>query len=431
MTLRLRLALFIALAIALALLAQGVLGYLSFQSSLYATLDRDLEAYAQFVLEELHWGQWGFRGRPRPARLPEGYVAGARLVQDEGVLREWGSFPDELSLPRPDSPAEIRTVGLWRVGTLELGGGYTLQVALQSQQVLRSLQNYRDTVLYSALLVVVLGAGAAWLLAGPALRPLRHLLAATARVAGSGDLSQRVPPGGSGELGQLSQTFNRMMERLQAFLQREIQFTRHASHELRTPLTAIKLQLGAYRQGYAGLEETLQVVEEEAERMIRLSEALLTLAREGRAQRVSLDLAALAREAAAGAGVPYMGPERLELWGDPLLLRQALLNLLDNARKHAGGSGVRLALERRGGFAVLEVSDTGPGMPPEALRQAAEPFYRAPGTRAPGVGLGLSVVAQVAQAHGGRLELEANTPRGLVARLWLLPGPPSAAGGGA
>lgn len=423
MTLRLRLALFIALAIALALLAQGLLGYLSFQRSLYATLDRDLEAYARAVLEALHFDSRGFRGRNRPARLPQGYVAGARLLQGEGVLREWGSFPAELSLPRTGLPSEVRTVGLWRVGTLELGGGYTLQVALQSQQVLRSLQNYRDTVLYSALVVVLTGAAIAWLLAGPALRPLRHLLAATARVAGSGDLGERVPPGGSGELGELSQTFNRMMERLQAFLQREVQFTRNASHELRTPLTAIKLQLDAYRQGYAGLEETLGVVEQETERMIRLSEALLTLAREGRAQRVSLDLAALARELAAEAGVPYAGPERLELSGDPLLLRQALLNLLDNARKYAAGSEIRLELKRREGFAVLEVSDTGPGMPPEALRQAAEPFYRAPGTRQAGVGLGLSVAAQVAQAHGGRLELEPNAPRGLVARLWLREGP--------
>jgi signal transduction histidine kinase len=138
---------------------------------------------------------------------------------------------------------------------------------------------------------------------------------------------------------------------------------------------------------------------------------------------VSLDLAALARELAAEAGVPYAGPERLELSGDPLLLRQALLNLLDNARKYAEGSEIRLELKRREGFAVLEVSDTGPGMPPEALRQAAEPFYRAPGTRQAGVGLGLSVAAQVAQVHGGRLELEPNAPRGLVARLWLREGP--------
>jgi signal transduction histidine kinase len=210
-----------------------------------------------------------------------------------------------------------------------------------------------------------------------------------------------------------------MMERLQAFREREAEFTRNASHELRTPLTAIRLQLGAWRQGYATPEETLGVVEEETGRMTRLTEALLTLAREGRTQRVGLDLAALARELAERAGVPYGGPERLELPGDPVLLRQAVLNLLDNAGKYAVGSEIRLDLERQEGFAVLRVSDTGPGLPPEALGRAAEPFYRAPGNRAPGVGLGLSVVARVAQVHGGRLELRSNAPRGLVAELWL------------
>lgn len=420
MSLRLRLALFIALSIALALLAQGLLGYVSFQRSLYATLDRDLEGYVRTLAGELRFSREGFKNRPGgPARLPEGYVAGARLVRGEGVLREWGSFPAELPLPAPGLRSEVRTVGAWRVGSLELGGGFYLQAAIQSQQVTRSLENYRDTMLLSALLVALAGAMAAWILSGPALRPLEHLLEATARVASSGDLGERVPPTGTGELGRLVQTFNRMMERLQAFREREAQFTRNASHELRTPLTAIRLQLGAYRQGYAGPEETLGVVEEETERMSRLTEALLALAREGRSQRVGLDLAALARELAEEAGVPYLGPERLELRGDPLLLRQAVLNLLDNARKHAAGSKIELGLERREGFAVLRVEDGGPGLPPEALERAAEPFYRAPGTRAPGVGLGLSVAAQVAQAHGGRLELHPGRPHGLVAELWL------------
>ena len=285
------------------------------------------------------------------------------------------------------------------------------------------LERYRRTLLFTVLGVSALGALLASLLSRPALRPLQHLLATAQRVAASGDLSLRVPQTGSGELAELSATFNRMLARLSNFRERESAFTRNASHELRTPLTAMKLQLSAYRAGYAGVEETVGVLEGEVERMTRLSEALLTLAREGRAQRVGVDVAALAKGVAEEAKVAYQGPAALELSGDPLLLRQALVNLVENAKKHAPGSSVTVALKPRTlseqPFAVLSVSDTGPGLPPEAAARASEAFYRAPGTRTPGSGLGLAVAAGVAGAHGGRLELRPNIPQGLTAELWL------------
>jgi signal transduction histidine kinase len=461
MTLRARLALFIAVTIALALLAQGVFGYLSFQRLLLSNLDRDLGGYVGRLLADLRFGTGpdgddGLLGRGgRGPRTLEGYVARARLVQNGTVLRTWGEFPSAVPLaepaplaPGPSRPVEIRSYSSWRVASLRLGPSTYLQAAIQSQQVETSLANYRSTVVFTALLVSLLGAVAAFLLSGPVLRPLRHLLETTARVAHSGDLSLRVPEAGGGELRQLSHTFNEMMERLSAFLRRETEFTRNAAHELRTPLAAVRLQLGSYASGQATPEETLAVVGEEVERMTRLSEALLTLAREGRSQRVGFDLAELAREMAGGAGATYAGPEHLELTGDPLLLRQALGNLLDNARKYAPGAEVRVELEIQGSgkgkvkgreawvesqtapnpstllsrppdYAVLSVTDNGLGMSPEALRRAAEPFYRAPGNRTPGSGLGLSVVARVAEAHGGRLELKTNPPHGLRVEVWL------------
>jgi signal transduction histidine kinase len=181
------------------------------------------------------------------------------------------------------------------------------------------------------------------------------------------------------------------------------------------------LQLDSQKQGLSTPEETLSVVQEEVERMTHLSESLLTLAREGRGQRVGLDLAQLALEVAQSAGVPYQGPERLEISGDPILLRQALENLIGNAQKYAPGAAVRVELESLPDRALvlLRVRDEGPGMPPEVLQRAAEPFYRAPGVRVPGHGLGLSVVAQVARAHGGKLVLRPNQPQGLLAELWI------------
>lgn len=413
MSLRLRLALFIAAAIAVSLLAQGVLGYISFERSLYATLDGDLRGYLFRLIERDRFE------RDRPESPFGGYVSRARLVQDQKVLQQWGTFPSEVPIPTSSTPSTIRTVGNWRVGTLDLGEGFFLQAALQSEQVISSLDNYRNTVLLTALAVVLASTLIAWLLAGPALRPLRHLLKATTQVAASGDLGQRVPTGGAGELKTLSQTFNHMMERLSAFRQRETQFTRNASHELRTPLTAITLQLSALDQGYASPQETLAVVREEVERMTRLTESLLTLAREGRGQKVGLDLAALAQELAQSMGAAYNGPAQLSWQGDPILLRQALFNLLDNARKYAPQSPAHLSLEAADPFVVLRVADAGPGLGPEARARATEAFFRAAGTRAPGVGLGLSVVAQIAEVHGGRLELRPNQPQGLIAELWL------------
>ncbi len=439
MSLRARLALFIALAIAAALLVQGLFGYLSFRQQAYASLDRNLRLY----LTQLQTSQRerGPRGGSRDAQvlneLFEGYVARARVVREGRVVAQSEDFPAEVPVefePRP------RMYGSWRVfsaaarsappslpqasaqGSPATTPADYIQGAVSSRELLEGLKRYRRTLLVTVVGVSLLGAIVALLLSRPALRPLQHLLATARRVADSGDLSLRVPAAGGGELGALSATFNRMLERLAAFRVRESTFTRNAAHELRTPLAAMRLHLSSYREGYGSAEETLSVLDEEVERMTRLSEALLTLAREGRTQRVGVDVADLAREVAAEAGVEYRGPERLELSGDPLLLRQALVNLLENARKHAPGAEVVVMLEPRPeakGFAVLSAVDSGPGLPPESLRRAGEAFYRAPGTRVAGSGLGLTVVAQVAAVHGGRLELVPNRPTGLRAELWL------------
>lgn len=445
MSLRLRLALFIALAIALALLLQGFLGYASFERLQMGNLERELDTYLGRIALQLE----GRRAPPRlfrrerdddesrasglipldhlhdgallaplPNPTPTGSIAHARLVREGEVLREWGRFPTEV--PLFDS-LEARLEQNWLYKSLRLGPNLYLQGALEASQVRASLAGYRQTVLFTALVVALLGAGVAWLVSRPALRPLRHLQEAARRVADSGDLSLRVPAEGSGELFHLSQTFNQMLERLNAFRQRETEFTRNAAHELRTPLTALRLQLDTQQQGLASPEETLAVVREEVERMSRLSESLLTLAREGRGQKVGLDLAQLAREVASRAGVPYRGPETLELSGDPFLLAQALENLLNNAQKYAPKAAVQVELEATPdqAFAILRVRDEGPGMLPEVTKRATEPFYRAPGVRVPGHGLGLSVVAQVARAHQGRLVLLPNQPQGLQAELWI------------
>ena len=425
MSLRTRLALFIAVAIAAALLLQGVSGYFLFRQQAFANLDRELDLYLTQVREALPRDR-----RPRHGeRLPRNrdYIVRVRFVQDGEAIAAQDDFPVGIPLELGEQP---QTYGIWRVGsqTEDLLGrvgidSFDIQVALSSRDLLRSLGRYRRTLVFTIVSVSALGALIAFFLSRPALRPLDYLLSAAQRVAASGDLSLRVPTGGSGELGILSETFNRMLARLAAFRQRESSFTRNASHELRTPLASMTLHLSSYREGYADAEETVAVLEEEVGRMTRLTDALLTLAREGRTQQIGVDVARLARETAERAEVAYRGPEHLALPGDPVLLRQALLNLVENAKKHAPGADVEVELgtfsDAEQPYAILSVSDTGPGMSDDVMKRASEAFYRAPGTRTKGSGLGLTVVAQVAEVHGGRLELVRNQPRGLIAKVWL------------
>ncbi|MFD3004169.1 sensor histidine kinase [Thermus tengchongensis] len=395
MSLRARLALFLALSIGLALLFQGALSYLAFKRLLEADLDRSLLFFVGALSE----------GR----RPPRGEFA-FRLVRGEEAHQS-PNFPDWPRL----TPGAYWREG-WRVLVLEVPGG-TLTVARYDPGAVAALQSFRLALLGTGGALTLLFALLASRVAQVALRPLSRLTEVAQRVADSGDLSHRVEAKGSGELKALAESFNHMLERLQAFLDRERRFTRDAAHELRTPVAAALAQVEGAEAGYLPKEEALQAAKEELLRMKRLVEALLVLAREGRVERVGLDLAALARQEAEAFRVPYQGPEALPFLGDPLLLAQALRNLLQNARLHGEGRGVEVALREEGQEAVLEVRDQGPGMPEEALKEAGRPFFRASGK--PGEGLGLSVAQKVAEAHGGRLELLANRPSGLVARLRL------------
>ncbi|WP_105318304.1 sensor histidine kinase [Thermus tenuipuniceus] len=395
MSLRARLALFLALSVGLALLFQGGLSYLAFRRLLEADLDRSLLFYVDALSE----------GR----RPPRGEFA-FRLVQGEEAHQS-PNFPD---WPR-FTPGAYWREG-WRVLVLEVPGG-TLTVARYDPGAAGALARFRLALLGSGALLTLLAVLLASRVAGAALSPLSRLTEVARRVADSGDLSHRVAPGGGGELKALAEAFNHMLERLQAFLERERRFTRDAAHELRTPVAAALAQLEAAEAGYLPREEAQEAVKEELLRMKRLVEALLVLAREGRVERAELDLAALARQEAEAFGVPYRGPEALPFHGDPLLLAQALRNLLRNAFLHGEGRGVEVVLRLEGEGVVLEVQDQGPGMPEEALKEAGRPFFRA--SRKPGEGLGLSVAQKVAEAHGGRLELLPHRPAGLRAGLRL------------
>lgn len=287
-----------------------------------------------------------------------------------------------------------------------------------------------------ALAAIVLGtlaltAGVGWFLAAKALQPVDRMTRAAHAIGAAADFSRRVPaPPQRDEIGRLARTFNEMLDRLAQAFATQRRFLGDASHELRTPVTTIRANVDVLLRGGASdpatRDDTLRAIAREADRMGRLVDDLLAVARADAGQapvRQALALDALLLEVyhqqrplAGGVRLLLGEFEPVEVDGDRDRLKQLLLNLVDNALHHtpAGGS-VTLDLTRQGGEALLRVRDTGRGIPPEHLPRIFERFYRVDAARSRptgGSGLGLAISRDIAAAHGGRIEVESTVGAG-------------------
>ena len=267
------------------------------------------------------------------------------------------------------------------------------------------------------------------------LRPLRRMSQEVATIQSTGDLSRRVGDDGSGdEVGRLAAAFDRMLARLEEAFVSQRRFLSDASHELRTPLTVVRGQLELLEDGLGSPEarRSLALATDELERMRRIVDDLLLLARldEGlplHRRPVEVDL--VLREALlrgvllARLDSTVEAQPELYVMADPERLLQVLTNLVVNAVRHAGADA-RLTLRgrREGGRVAMEVSDTGPGIPPEELPFVFDRLYRGSAARsqsAAGAGLGLSIVASLTRAMGGDVGVESEPGRGTTFRVWL------------
>lgn len=271
---------------------------------------------------------------------------------------------------------------------------------------------------------LLLAAGVGWLIAGAALRPVERMRTEAAAISAS-EPGRRLPvPRTGDEVARLGQTLNGMLERLEEGLERERRFVDDASHELRTPLTNLRMELElALRRSRTAeeLEHVIRSAAEETESLARLAEDLLILARRDRGRfpvtRESIDLDQLIgsvvdaftpRAAAKSVAIESRVHLGIHVSLDPLRIRQALGNLLDNALRHTPPGGrVAIEAERGDGYLSLQVTDNGPGFSSGFLPQAFEPFARPDPSRSRpegGAGLGLAIVRAVAEAHGGVAE---------------------------
>jgi signal transduction histidine kinase len=273
--------------------------------------------------------------------------------------------------------------------------------------------------------VLALAAILGWIAAGRALRPV-HLIAAAARAASEQHLSARVAlQGPRDELRELAETFNEMLERLQAAFEGQKRFVANASHELRTPLAVMRATVDVVLDDPDSTPEDLRGMAADIRRAVdhveHLIGALLILARTERGLSVheEVDMATVAEDAldAADHGDRQVHAtlEPAVMSGDPVLAEHLIANLLDNAtRYNLPGGTIWIRTETEAGAALLTVANTGPTVDPVEAERIFQPFERIDhGASREGFGLGLAIVASIAAVHGGTAAAQPRAGGGL------------------
>lgn len=367
----------------------------------------------------------------------------------DGALLYSGDQLNGMMLGAPPKPAEeqvrghptsLRLVSGMRVRTItrrhQLANGKTVIVRLSVSEE-PYWQEFWEMVGILGIglpivLVIVFNTG--YLVAARALKPVDMMAKRAAEITAD-HLNERITiQNPDDELGQLGTAFNDTLTRLENSFEQLRRFTADASHELRTPLTAIR-SVGEVALSKGGSEnyyrDTIGSMLEEVDRLTRLVEALLTISRADalniQLQKSAVLLLGLAQEAAAllevlaeekNQSIVVEGDPSVSIQADRLILRQALINLIDNAVKHSPAGGkIRVNVYASHGNAVVEVRDSGPGIPPEHAERVFERFYRVDKARSRaegGAGLGLSIVQWAVSAHSGKVEIMRDAVPGCV-----------------
>ena len=312
-----------------------------------------------------------------------------------------------------------RPLRMYAAPIADAGGpaaGGAVLVATDTADIGHTIGRLGALVALSGAGIVLLAAAAATVLTRRGLRPLRLLADAAGEIERTADPSRRLPEAATlDEVGQLTGVLNRMLASLEQARAGERRFLADASHELRTPVTAL-LGNVEYAARHGADAEVLADLRHDATRLARLVDSLLVLERAGVAAAV-VDPVALAELTAAvlaehdGDRVRAGRLEPVTVAGDDAALRRALRNLIENGLVHGPPAGtVTVALRRAGDRALLSVADAGPGPDPAQRDRLFERFWRgADASERPGAGLGLSIVAAIATAHGGRIVVDGST----------------------
>ena len=432
-SLRARFALAFAVVGAVVAVLVGVLSYRAAADRITDEIDRTLASVSSAVaagqdqvLESADPGEPG-RGRgPGPGRGREGPQLVGQAVAADGTVTHLGGRA--VTLPVPDvaralaaAPAPGRTatteiaVGrdTYRVLTTALGGGRgALQVAVDVDETRRVLGGTANQITLVSVVVLLGAAGTGWLLARRITRRLVRLAEVAEEVSASGRIDREVPVDGRDEVGRLSSSFNTMLGRLAAAREAQDRLVQDAAHELRTPLTSLRTNASVLRRidelSPDARARLVADVQSETRELSHLVDELVELALSGGGNEPEepVDLASVAREAAERVRRRTGRELRVDterstgsvVRGRRQGLERAVGNLLENAAKFApdGPIDVQVAEGR------VTVADRGPGIAEADAGRIFDRFYRADTARGlPGSGLGLSIVRDVVEAHGG------------------------------
>ena len=345
-------------------------------------------------------------------------AAGVLLVALIYLLVELSPFPTPPAAPAPP------------------GASASPEVAQQAQEqqaetLRRLLVNSLVALAVMALVAILLG----WVMAGRALRPVADMTATVRRITAD-QLDRRLAvPGPDDELKKLADTFDELLDRLQAAFTAQRRFIANASHELRTPLTLqqtlAEVALADPQADAGSLRAVLQRVLAAGRQQEHLIEALLTLARsqQGLHHRQPVDLATVTRHTLTQRGSPGLRIESAlhpaATSGDRALIERLVENLLDNALRHNVPDGwISVTTGVQSGRPTLRISNSGPVVPPAQVHLLLEPFQRLGTDRrstSDGLGLGLSIVAAIIDAHHGGLDVRPLPHGGLAVTVTLTP----------
>ena len=399
MSFRWRLFLFLVIAILAGTIVDAIRDYRELQDVYQERIEQALDQTELFARVATNLNTHPPTIRQMSVTLPQG--SSFSVLQGENAILEW---------PALNSESDLKT------RTLTLEDDYELEVAVDTQlfqnqinaELRKDLTDDSFQVFFSVLI--------AWMLSNFLLRPIRVLNQAIDDVS-----QQRFPepirvPGDNDVLSELATSFNRMSSNIQATIDREKVFTRYVSHELRTPLSAMKLQLESLEMGLNSNEQVIPVMQRNLDRMQRVLEALLSLARSKEKNHEPISLLLIVKESIQLLHKDvqpriimknHISPN-LKV-PQPYLMGQCVLNLIDNAIKYTRGQ-VFVTLEPFENKVRVRVEDQGEGVPEELLDKLTHTFFRL-SSNVEGSGLGLAFVKHIVRTFEGDLHLS-NTGTG-------------------
>ena len=422
-------------AVAATWLATAVVSYFDARHELDELLDAHLAQSASLLVAQAGRESEAIELEHSPQLHPYERRVVFQFWENGTVLRlHSASAPNARLSPQAEGFSDVTIDGrAWRVFSgWDADRRYLVQVGERRAARAEIVAKIAKNLLWPLAVALPALGLLVWLSIDRALRPLRSM---------SGEVERRAPDnlavldvaGVPAEVVPLVDNLNRLFRRVRASIENERRFTADAAHELRTPLTGVKLQFQLLERAQSAedRQRAIDQLKDGIDRAIRLVQQLLTLARLEpeaiAAAPARVDLAMLvarvvedfhAHARAKDIRLSLLRADPAVVVGDEDQLRTLLNNLVDNAIRYTPEAGaVGVDLRTQAGEAVLEIADTGPGIPVEDRQRVFDRFYRVEGSSAPGSGLGLSIVQRVATAHSAQVELDDAPGQGLLVRL--------------